>query len=280
MDYYNVDPFHENEVGVYWTCRAPIALVVNGMVYVAYGEHSPNQPLSRGAPFTCLNETTGEVIWSQYFIMCSYSYTAAIGDSIIVGLNAYDMQIYAIGQGPSVMTVEAPMTSTALGDSLVIRGTVKDGAPGLTVPALAVRFPQGVAAVSDASQSEWMRYVWMQFPQPSNATGVPVDIYVIDSNNNYRQIAATVSDASGQFTATWSPDIAGNFTVVASFAGSNSYYGSTAESSFVVGPAPATQAPYPPAQELPPFETYLAIAVIAIIVALAVTTLLLLRKRP
>ena len=71
-------------------------------------------------------------------------------------------------------------------------------------------FPNGVPAVSDASMSSWMEYVYMQKPKPTNATGVPVTLSVIDSNGNYRHIGTTTSDASGMFGFTWTPDISGH----------------------------------------------------------------------
>jgi hypothetical protein len=276
-----IDPFHTNYVGVNWPLRAPAAIVVDGKLYGGYGEHSPNQPLPVAGPFFCLNLTTGDEIWSQYMCCCSYSYTPLIGDSIIAALNVYDNQIYAIGKGPSVMTVEAPMTSNELGKSLVIRGTVMDGAPGLKDAALAVRFPKGVAAVSDASMSEWMRYVFMQFPRPTNTTGVEVNVYVVDSNNNYRLIGSTTSDDTGDFSLTWKPDVPGNYTVIASFDGSNSYYPSFAKSSFVVDePVTPQTTEQPQTVALPPFEVYIAAATVAIIVAIAVATVLIIKKKP
>ena len=44
----------------------------------------------------------------------------------------------------------------------------------------AADFPNGVPCVSDASMSGWMQYVYMQQPEPTNATGVPVTISVVD----------------------------------------------------------------------------------------------------
>ena len=71
-----------------------------------------------------------------------------------------------------------------------------------------------------------MEYVYMQQPCPTDVTGVPVDISVLDSNGNYRSIGSTTSDGSGKFALTWTPDIPGDFTIVAAFAGSKSYYSS------------------------------------------------------
>ena len=75
----------------------------------------------------------------------------------------------------------------------------------------AADFPNGVPCVSDASQSAWMEYVYMQKPEPTNVTGVPVTLSVIDSNGNYRPIGTATSDSSGMFTYTWAPDIPGSY---------------------------------------------------------------------
>ena len=39
-----------------------------------------------------------------------------------------------------------------------------------------------------------MEAAYEQQPLPSNLTGVPVNIYVLDSNNNYRSIGTTNLD--------------------------------------------------------------------------------------
>jgi hypothetical protein len=129
-----------------------------------------------------------------------------------------------------------------------------------------------------------MEYVYMQQPCPASVTGVPVDISVLDSNGNYRSIGSTTSDGSGMFTFTWTPDIPGDFTVVATFAGSESYYPSNAETSFTVSaPAPTAAPTATPASNIATttdLAMYMAIGVIAIIIAIAIVGLLLLRKRP
>ena len=62
----------------------------------------------------------------------------------------------------------------------MIRGTVTDIAAGTQQDEQAARFPNGVPAVSDASQGAWMEYVYMQKPKPTNVTGVPVSLDVVD----------------------------------------------------------------------------------------------------
>ena len=123
----------------------------------------------------------------------------------------------------------------------------------------------------------------MQQPKPTNTTGVPVNIYVLDSNGNYRQIGSTTSDSRGMFTFTWTPDITGDYTVVADFAGSESYYPSSAETSFTVGNPAATLTAAPTVaasmadQYFIPFAAAIIIVIIIGFVAMAV---LMQRKRP
>lgn len=72
--------------------------------------------------------------------------------------------------------------------------------------------------------------------------------------------------------------------MIASFGGSNAYYGSFAETAFAVYPTAATPAPTAtPKSDIATngsLMTTMAIGVIAIIIAIAIVGLLLLRKRP
>jgi hypothetical protein len=185
-------------------------------------------------------------------------------------------------QGPSALTVTGPELAAPLGLPVLLKGTVTDIAAGTNQPEQAARFPHGVPAVSDASMTQWMEYVYMQKPKPTDVTGVPVSIDVVDANGNYRNIGKTTTDSSGTFSYPWTPDIEGKYTVIASFAGSESYWPSSAENSFVVSSAAPTASPYPVAN-LPPTDMYIAAATAAIIVAIAIgfaITILVLRKRP
>ena len=208
--------------------------------------------------------------------------TTAISDCVMTAFSSYDNRIYAYSKGPSAMTLSAPSVGVTTATTITIQGTVMDISAGTKQEAQAANFPNGVPCVSDASMSQWMEYVYMQQPAPTNATGVPVSINVIDSNNNTRQIGTTTSDSSGMFTFAWTPDITGSYTVIATFAGSNSYYPSSAETSFVATAAASTASPYPQIT-LPPTEMYIVAGVVAIIVAIAIgfaITILVLRKRP
>ncbi|MBT0160362.1 PQQ-binding-like beta-propeller repeat protein [Candidatus Bathyarchaeota archaeon A05DMB-2] len=254
------------------------AAVADGILYTMSGEHSPNTPLYKGYRARAINATTGQEIWTLLDWSASGLGTSvapvAIADGYMVFLNAYDGQLYCVGKGPSAMTVTAPDVSIELGRSLVIRGTVTDESPGSKI--------KGTAAISDESMTAWMEYMFMQQPRPANATGVPVTISVIDSNNNVRTIGQVTSDTSGKFSLQWTPDIPGNYTVIATFAGSNSYWPSSAETFFAVDPAPqATPTPTPPPQSAA--DLYFVPAVIGIIIAIVVVgavIILMQRKRP
>jgi len=132
-------------------------------------------------------------------------------------MNGLDNNIYSIGRGPSATTVTAPNTGLSLGSSVVIRGSVIDTSAGTKQSTQAADFPNGVPVASDASMKDWMGYVYQQKALPTNFTGVPVTISVLDSNGNYRNIGTATTDATGMYTVSWKPDITGNFTVVATF---------------------------------------------------------------
>jgi len=174
------------------------------------------------------------------------------------------------------------MTSTTLGQSIVIRGTITDIAAGATQDVQAARFPNGIAAVSDESQGSWMEYVYMQKPRPIDVTGVPITLSVVDANGNYREIGTVTSDSDGFYSLNLNPDIESKYTVYASFGGSNSYWPSHAVTAFVVDPAPETPTPQP-TQAPSMADQYFVPGIIGVIIAIAVVgavLLLAIRKRP
>jgi hypothetical protein len=154
------------------------------------------------------------------------------------------------------------------GESLVIEGTVLDQSAG----------QPDTPCMSDGDMSAWMEYLHMQKPAPMNAKGVDVSLDVVDANGNFRNIGTTTSDMSGVYSLVWKPDIPGKYTVIATFAGSESYGSSFAQTSFYVEEAPQ---PTPPPEQTPapPTETYIAGSTIAIIAAIAVVAFLILRKK-
>jgi outer membrane protein assembly factor BamB len=258
--------------------------ISDGKVYLAHTEHSGNSPLPRGAPFVCLNATTGEVIFRVEGLMrfTTWGGDPMIADSTIIAFNTYDNRIYAVGKGPSATTLSAPSISVPANSQIVLSGTVTDIAAGTQEFARTTRFPNGVPAVSDESMGEWMKYVYAQFPRPSDVTGVQVTLSVVDSNGNYREIGTTTTSSDGFYSFNWTPDIEGKYQIYASFAGSKSFYPSHAEAAFTVEPAITSPTPLSLQQESIADQYFVpAVAgiIVAIIVGFALIALLLLRKR-
>jgi hypothetical protein len=259
-----------------WTFT--VGTVADGILFVPEGhEYSP--PLFHGAQQLAINITDGQLVWS----IMSFDVTnaPAIADGIMTVLNAYDNQIYAYGMGPTKTTVSAPSVGITTATPVTITGTVLDISAGVSQQGVAANFPNGLPAVSDASMSDWMQFVYMQQPCPANVTGVPVTISAIDPNGNYVTLGNTISDGSGfySFTVDTSQLGAGpgKYTIIATFAGSDSYYPSSSEAAFTVMEEPAaTPSPTPAAQA--PVGTYFIASTIAIIVAIVIVGILILRK--
>lgn len=256
--------------------------VADGKLYIM-GGHNYSPPLFRGAQLYCLNATSGTELWSINDFTITNSATAAVSDGYLIEPNAYDNQVYSYGMGPTATTVSAPDIASPSGTAVVLRGTVMDISAGSKQPSVAANFPQGLPAVSDNSMTQFMEAVYQQQPMPSNVTGVPVSVSVVDSNGNSRVIGSTTTNANGFFTMTWIPDIPGNFTVTASFPGSESYYPSHDDTSFTVSSAAPTASPG--ATAAPSMtDQYFVPSVIGILVAIIIVGVVLaaimLRKRP
>ncbi len=127
-----------------------------------------------------------------------------------------------------------------------------------------------------------MEYVYQQQEYPANVVGVKVTISVIDSNGNYRDIGTATTNAMGSYGFTWTPDIPGDYDIIATFAGSNSYYQSSAETYFHVAEAAATPAPAETPAQIDPTMTIVGVgATILIAIAIVgVVVVMLLKKRP
>jgi len=281
--YEATDPYGEVAFSTNWWLR-PLFLT-NDYAYFGHLEHSANNPRPRGGPMICLNATSGEVVWriDGAFRQSRWGGRAIMGDSVIATQDTYNQQVYAIGKGPSTLTVNAPNIGVPFGTSVMISGTVTDVSPGTQSDTLKLRFPNGVPVMSDASQSEWMLYVYKQFNLPSSATGVDVVISVVDANGNFREIGTAQTDTSGKFNLQWTPDIAGKYTVIASFAGSGAYFGSYSQTAFgVEAEHPSTPAPTPEPPTVADMYLVPGIAgiIVAILVVGVVLALLMLRKRP
>ena len=267
---------YESPYGVEPLWTFTVGTVADGKLFVPEG-HMYSPPLFHQAQQLALNITNGQVVWStDAFDVTS---APAVADGIMTTLNAYDNQIYAWGKGPTKMTVTAPDVGVSTATPITIRGTVTDISAGTQQDAVAANFPNGVPAVSDESMSQFMETVYMQQPMPNNITGVQLTIEVLDSNGNYRSIGTTNSDSNGMFSLTWTPDIPGDYTLFASFAGSQSYYPSSAETAFHATEAAPTATPLEQQIALPPLEMYIIGGVIAIIIAIAIATVVILMKK-
>jgi outer membrane protein assembly factor BamB len=260
-----------------------IVMITDGKIYCGTTEHSANPPMPRGGPFICLNATTGEVIWrvNGLFRQTRWGGKGLIGDSIIATQDTYDLRIYAIGKGPSATTVSAGPAGSVEGSSVVVTGMITDISPGTEEYALRARFPNGVPAIADENQSDWMLYVYKLFPRPTTAVGVEVVISVLDPNNNCYEVGRATSDASGFYSVAFTPPVPGKYTVYASFAGSKAYYGSSAETAITVDSAPAaTPGPTPtPAPMTDTYVTGFGIGIIVAIIVVGLLLFLLLRRR-
>ncbi len=277
--YNATDPYTESYITNNWWLMT--TFISDGKIYLGHMEHSALEPKPRGAPFICLNATDGTLIWEAdgLFRQTRWGGRAIIGDSIMATMDTYDQRIYAVGKGPSAMTVTAPDAGVTTNAPIMIRGTVTDTSPGTKDTSIATRFPNGVPAVSDASQSDWMLYVYKQFEQPSSATGVPVSIDAVDPNGNYVHLGDAVSDSSGRFHLSFTPQNPGDYVIYATFGGSAAYYSSFAQTEMTVGATESTPTPTTSQVTQTPYELYTIGSCVAIIVALAVAVLLL-RKRP
>jgi hypothetical protein len=146
-----------------------INAIGNGIVYTVTSEHTVETPLFKGALSRAINATDGTEIWtiSSYvteFTTASY----AIADGFATWFNSYDNSIYTVGRGPSTITVTAPTVAATFGAPVVIQGSVKDISAGTQQNEQAARFPNGVPAISDASMTDWMGYVYQQKPKPTD----------------------------------------------------------------------------------------------------------------
>jgi hypothetical protein len=224
-----------------------ITAVADGKIYVNTNEHSSGAPYWKGAKLRCLDANTGEELWTiaSHGASTYGDYGSAVADGYLVHLNVYDMQVYCMGKGPSAITVDAPMTGLSLGDSVVIRGTVTDQCAGAKKLVEDGKF-SSVPAISDGDMGLWMEYLYMQKPMPTDAEGVEVVLTTFDPNGNTYEIGRTTSTNRGTFGCAVDLPVPGLYKIIASFEGSDSYYGSSAETYVIVEEAPA------PVQQIEP----------------------------
>jgi len=228
-----------------------IGAIADGKIYLGSGEHSPSQPLWRGPVLRCINASNGAELWKMpvYGVSMPSGNAGdnfAIADGYLLALNAYDNQIYCFGKGPSATTVTVQNDVITKGSSVIIKGTVTDQSAGTKQQEQAARFPNGVPAIADEDQEDWMEYVYMQQPMSKDATGVAVKLTAIDPNGNYQVIGYATTDIAGNFGKSWVPPVPGDYFITAEFEGSASYGSSFDTTYFTVDPAPSPAVPIEP----------------------------------
>lgn len=240
--------------------------IADGKLFATTGDHGNGaQPLYQGEGLYVMDAAKGTSIWNLTGWFCQ----PAIADGIMVSQNLYDNQIYAFGRGPTATTITAPSIAIPLGNSLEITGTVTDQSPGAA---------KGAACVSEQDMEQWMEYLFEQQPLSGHPTGVPVTISVVEPNGNTQTIGTVTSDgANGLYHMMWTPTVSGEYTIVASFGGSTSYYGSYAQTA--IGVSPSTQQ----ASSTTPSTTMdiilAAVAIIIVIIVVAIVAIVLSRRR-
>ncbi|MGD0994771.1 MAG: PQQ-binding-like beta-propeller repeat protein [Candidatus Bathyarchaeia archaeon] len=250
-------------------------LVIAGGTVYAYGGYSQDyeiDPIPRFAMTIAINATTGKTM----FTLNGGVSPNAAADGYLLAFGNYDGKQYCIGKGATSTSVSVP-NNFALKSTVQIQGNVLDQSPA----------QPGTPAVSDSSMSEWMDYLHMQnatlLNSPPQEIGVPVTLTAVDPNNNTVIIGTTTTDSAGNFYYSWTPQISGSYRITASFAGTGSYWSSSAETGTVVTETATTAPTATPLSETAIESTiipYVIIATIVIVLAIAIATMLILRKRP
>jgi hypothetical protein len=268
--------------GIYplWTYQQSF---VDGKIFLAEG--SLYNPPLHPSKILAIDAITGELVWDMLFYgsrMC-----AAHADGMMVMWNSFDKQIYTFGKGPTETTVTASPKVTANGGSVLLEGNVMDISSGSKQSGVVERFPKGLPTASDGTMTEWMEYVYMQQPMPTEFIGVTVKLETLDPNNNFYEIGTVTTDGAGMFKILWEPPVPGEYTIYASFAGSESYWPSFAETAIGITEAPAPSIPIEPDEPTEPEEpvapmisTEVAvIAAVAVVALIGVVAYWILRKR-
>jgi len=275
-EYSTGNPGLETAYGAYPLGSGTFAIADDKM-YVCTGEHSPNSPMWRGGRMHAVDAHNGTGVWT----LSGWWQNPAIADGYLVAFNNYDSRVYCIGKGPTATSVSIQDDVITYGDSVLVKGMVTDESPGAKQSAQTARFANGVPAIADKDMSSWMEYLYMQYPQPKDIDGVEVVISVLDPNNNFYEVGRTTSDVNGFYKMAFEPLVPGEYTVIASFEGSESYWSSHAVTGISVEEAPvATAEPTPtPAPMTDTYVLGLGIAAIIAIVAVGLVIILMLRKR-
>jgi hypothetical protein len=251
-----------------------------GYVFAGNDEHSEQPPYYQGKRMWCLNATTGETVWNIAFWSPGFNMQGLIADGKLIATNYYDNRMYCFYKGQTATSVTASPKVSVHGSSVIVEGMVTDQSPATKDDRAIAKFPNGVPAVSEESMSSFMEYAYMQMAKPTNTTGVEVTLTVLDPNGNSYDVATTTSNADGTYSATFVPEVPGDYTVYATFAGSESYWSSSAVTAITVEEAPNAAEPTPmPASAADLYFLPMSIGTIIAIIAIGIVLILMLRKR-
>ncbi|MCL1977005.1 MAG: PQQ-binding-like beta-propeller repeat protein, partial [Candidatus Bathyarchaeota archaeon] len=217
------------------------SVCADGKLYAYSQRHTPETPFDRGQPTVCIDVFTGEEIWSVgmgggIFLRRG---GLVVADGYLEMAQRYGV-LYTFGIGLSETTVSASQVPLALGQKALLTGTVFDLSPAQS----------GTPCVSKESMAAQMENIHLQSPIGGiygNVTlvGVPVSLDAVDPNGNSFHIATITSDGySGTFGySDWIPEIAGQYTITATFMGDESYGNSFATTYLVVAEDGVENAP-------------------------------------
>ena len=241
-------------------------IIADNKVFICSSEHTYPTPIPGGNKLYALDAHTGDKLWE----MPMYNFQGGIASGVLFGTNTYDGCLYGFAKGPSATTVTVQQDVIAKGSSALIKGTVTDQSAGA----------KDTPAIADEDMGEWMQYLYMNKPMPTDATGVPVALVAIASDGNVIDIGQATSTSGGQFSLLWTPPAQGTYRIIASFDGSGSYYSSWGETSLGVTAAPSPSGPIEPEPTASLGITEIAIiAAVVVAVIVGIVAFWALRKR-
>ena len=232
------------------------AVGADGILYFSTATVYVLQPRTRFHVLVAIDEATGHFLWKLPMGIAP----SALAYGYLVGRDSENGIQYCIGKGKTATTVTA---GPAVGSGATIQGTVMDMSPG----------KPNTPAVSDADMSEWMDYLYGQnatlINSPPTPHGVSVQLTAVGSDGRAIDLGTVTSDESGHFAKAWAPSSEGLYKIYATFAGSESYWSSYAETALSVGPAPETPSQQP-AAEAPDNTMLLYGILVAVVVAILI----------
>ena len=190
-------------------------------VFFPVTEHTPTTPIHRGFRVYALDVDSGNPVWEFPAFLSSL----AFADGYMVGYSGYDNQIYCFGKGPTQTTATVQSDIVSLGSAAMVKGTVMDISSGTEQDVVAKRFPNGLPVISEEDMIDWMKNVYLQ-NTTVDASGVTVKLEMITPNGVYENLDTTISDIYGNWAYAFCPEELGTYMFIATFEGSDAYYGS------------------------------------------------------